>query len=176
MRSILLQLSVILSALFISQAQAQAQYSKGIQHIVIKDKLADSGAIHIQYRSFDEKSFEARFKYDFKYRFLFISRHFQGEEIQPIPNSYLTEDGYLELERTRRFEDSRVTLTYLKRSNWKDLYDCHMVKIEPKVSVRWEGKFIYCPDLPETGIAQMQLTVKKIPFIGSHTFISNYKP
>lgn len=154
----------------------QAQYSSGIKHIVNKDKLADSGVIHIQYRPLDEGSFEARFKYDFKYKFLFISRHFQGEEIQAIPNSFLTEDGYLELEKTRRFEDDRVTLTYLKRSNWKDLYDCHMIKIVPKVSVRWEGKFIYCPDLPETGIAQMQLTVKKIPFVGSHTFTSNYRP
>lgn len=150
-------------------------YSSGIKHIVEKDKLAKSGAIHIQYRPLDERSFEARFKYTFNYSFLFINRTYEGAEIQAIPNSFLDEDGYLKLEKSKRFEDERVTLTYLKRANWRDLYDCHMIKIVPKVSVRWEGKFIYCPDLPETGIAQMQLTVKKIPFLGQHTFISNLR-
>lgn len=148
-------------------------YSSGITHSVQKDNLADKGTVHIQYRPLDEQSFEAKFNYDFSYSFLFIKRNYKGAEVQAIPNSFLTEEGYLELERTKRFEDDRVTLTYLKRANWREYYDCHMIKIVPKVSVRWEGKFIYCPDLPETGIAQMQLTVKKIPFLGEHTFISN---
>lgn len=172
--------SVLLAMLctsLILKANEVVQFNEGLWHDIVPDSLAKDGTIYIQTRDLPEEAgfFQARFKYDFNYQFLFFNRNMAGEEVVDMPIKFQTEQGFIELETEKSYEDERVTIYHQGRRDWAPFYDCHFIQLVPKSSQKWEGHFVYCPDVPKSGISEMQLTVKKIPFLGEHTIISRWR-
>jgi hypothetical protein len=155
----------------------QVQFQEGLWHDVVPDSLAKKGTIYIQTRETPEdyQYFQARFKYDFNYQFLFFKRNMAGEEVVDMPIRFQSEQGFIDLETGGTYTDERVTLYHKGRREWAPYYDCHYIRLVPKKSDKWEGHFIYCPDVPKSGISEMQLTVKKIPLLGEHTIVSQWR-
>lgn len=169
----LVLLGVSLSAF----ANNDINFKEGLWHDVVPGDFAKKGTIYIQTRDLEEETqfFQARFKYDFDYKFLFFNRNLSGEKVVDMPIRFQTEQGFIDLERESVYEDDRVTLTHKGRLDWAPYYDCHLIRLVPKTSEKWEGSFIYCPDVPKSGISEMRLTVKKIPLVGRKTIISKWR-
>ncbi len=173
-----LTFSLFLSLLMVVSIKAsEPKFKEGLWHDVVPDNLAKKGTVYIQTRDLPEQSqfFQARFKYDFNYQFLFFNRNMAGEEFVDMPIRFQTEQGFIDLENEGTYDDERVTLYHKGRKDWAPYYDCHYVRLVPKKSDKWEGHFIYCPDVPRSGISEMQLTVKKIPLLGEHTIVSQWR-
>lgn len=171
MKSWLIMLLVSVSS-FVS---ANSEFFGDIHHNVVKDNFAKGGNIVIQTRELDKEDFfEVKINYNLKVKVLFFTKDVVGDEIIHMPHSYQTEEGFLNLERDGVYRDPRVNLVHKGRTDWGPYYDCHKVLIDPALHDRWEGEFVYCPDVPKSGIGQMKLIIKSIPFLGQGTVVSRW--
>jgi len=170
--------------IIISQISHASEFSTGVNHKIQKDKFAKSGQVKIQYRDLEsieaisgKEKIEVLFDFKFRYGVLVFRGNYEGQKLIKIPASFKTEEGYLLLEQQKFYEDDLVILRHLGRKNILGLYDCHYVELIPKTSTSgWSGRMVSCPDLPELGIGQMELTVRKIPVLGDHTLTSTLSP
>ncbi len=160
----------------ITCAQAGNSFFGEIRHNVVRDSFAQNGTIRIQTLEIpkSEEFFDVVIKYDLNVRVLIFNRNVLGEEAIRMPNSYRSEQGFLDLQREGTYRDPRVTLKHIGRTDWKDFYDCHLVSMDPAEHNRWIGEFVYCPDAPKSGIVQMKLNILNIPLLGEGTVLSKW--
>lgn len=156
------------------------EFSSGVVHRIHKDKFAKEGQVRIKYRDHvsdegisGEEKIEVLFDFKFRYGVLLFRGNYEGQRTVIIPADFKTEEGHLQLESQKVYEDELVIMRHLGRRNILGLYDCHYVEFIPKTSTSgWSARIIHCPDLPELGIGSMELNVKKIPVLGDHTLTS----
>tara|TARA_R110002072_G_scaffold64203_2_gene159368 strand:+ start:210342 stop:210899 length:558 start_codon:yes stop_codon:yes gene_type:complete len=177
-RLLVLGLSVLSISLFAGFKSETIKHEiKSASSSVVKD-----GKMKIHYSDVDVDYVKIHIDYRFVYRIFFSNKVKQGVETEVVPRKYTTLDGYLELEREGRFTDKSVTMIYLKRVDFKAssgrmYYDCHKVRLIPQPSQKamtWEATFTYCPEVPSVGWANVALTIKRVPFLGSITVNSEY--
>lgn len=155
-------------------------FDAGLNHRAIPDKLVKSGTVVIQTRDLPQQEngnefYQTRIKYNFVIETLFSRKVRKGEETFTLPNSFQTEDGYIDLESSKVYEDKDIKLIHQGRDRWEGYYDCHFLKIVPKYKDTWDGQFFYCPDAPKSGIVELRFRVKNIPFLGEHTITSQWE-
>lgn len=160
----------------ITCAHADNSFFGEIRHNVIRDSFAQKGTISIQTLEISESEdlFEVVINYDLDVRVLIFNRNVKGSEGIKMPNSYRTEQGFLDLQRDGSYQDPRVTLTHKGRTNWGEFYDCHKVIMDPAEHNRWIGEFVYCPGAPKSGIIEMKLNILNIPLLGEGTVLSKW--
>ena len=166
---------IALCALTLLSVNADDSFFGNLNHDVVVDRFAKGGNILIQTIEFPKKDFfEVKINYKIKVKVLLFTKTVEGDEFIHMPNSYQTEQGFLDLERDGVHQDPRVHLVHQGRTNWGPYYDCHRVFIDPTEHNRWDGEFVYCPDIPKSGIGQMKLVIKDIPFLGKGTVVSRW--
>jgi hypothetical protein len=166
---------ILFIILFSSEAFSESGFTRGIKHSIEKDRIARDGQIHIQYRELDHDFIELKLDYRFRYRVLLVGGSYNGTRLQQIPASFASLEGYLELEQVGSYEDERVRLDHRGRRRWQSYYDCHQIQLTPKGRrATWNGLLTYCPELPELGFAEIELQVREIPVLGTHTLKSRF--
>lgn len=167
---------LILTLIFSAQFSFAQEFSRGILHQIDTTRIARKGNIMIQYRDVSVESIELKLNYEFEFRFMMMRRSEKGMTTQEIPADFKEEQGYIDLERDGIYEDDKVRLTHLGRTDWRSYYDCHVIHVFPKSRrANWEAEFTYCPDLPEIGIGKVEFSATNIPIIGNYSLTSQYR-
>lgn len=152
-----------------------ASTTETIIHDVRKDRLVKSGTIYISTKEVKAETFTMELKYSVVAKVLFFERVLEGTKAVELPVRYLSPYGYEELEEQGRISDKKITAIHMGRKNLPNHYDCHVIKIIPRNDTKWDGVFTYCQDIASIGFARVQMNMRKIPYVGSHTVYSRLR-
>ncbi len=142
-------------------------------HSINKGKLHKSGRLEVQIVSKTESDFNVEIKYSLKKKSIYPipDSVLNGSTDITLPIDFAHESGYIKLEEVGEIKVGKATVTFLKRVNYKNLYDCYQFQVTPK-NGKWIGTFLYHPDVTSVGWVTSEITIKKIPIIGDYTMTS----
>ncbi len=162
----------LLVTLTLFSSLSLAAGNESITHIVQRDSLVKSGNVVLTTRNIGSETFTLQIDYNVKASAFFITRDFKGTKNIDLPIDFLDPYGYQELEEQRVRDDSRAKIVHKGRYQSGLYYDCHVIHIFPKDGKNWDGIFTYCPSVPSIGFIKTEITMRKIPWIGTHTIRS----
>jgi len=167
MKSLLLTVLLLMS---------QMSFSKAIVHSISRGKLHKGGTITISIQNKTEDSFFALLKYDLKVKALVpIPKKFlKGDLLQPLPISFESEYGYLQLEEAGKMDVTKAKLVHMGRVDMKSYPNAHKVKIIP-TNNQWVGVIYYHPSVDSIGWLRAEITLIDIPIVGDYPVLSTLK-
>ena len=96
------------------------------------------------------------------------SSFLRGTYDQKLPASFLSEHGYLELEKVKSLHIDEAVVEHLGRVNVRNLRQAHAIHIIPD-NHRSEMFLIYHPGLPGLGWDQLKLILHtEVPLLGDY--------
>lgn len=156
-------------SLLLVSAKAYSVESNTIIHDVIKDSLVKHGVIKISAFDKNSETVVLNMDYNILIKKFFITKRFKGNKSVDFPAKFLTPYGYQELEQVGQITTDKIIATHLGHVKVPNHYDCQKIKIVPRQKKDWDGVFIYCPDIKSLGFAKVQVNLKQLPLIGSHS-------
>jgi hypothetical protein len=156
-------LLILSSFTFISQA---ANYK------IVKGRLHTGGSVQsstvINPTQNDQLIVEIRYEILAK-PFVPVPREqLKGKYQQMLPQSFVSEDAYLQIEKEGPLKIDEATVYHLGRVSIGRYTDAHKIRIDPD-NKKSEIIAIYHPQVSDVGWVRVYLTVKKIPLIGDYT-------
>jgi len=148
-----------------------------ITHDIESSKLIKKGHININTTSLQTGEVKIDMVYELHLRWFVPIDTQRGVLTQNLPEIYVQEQGYLELERMGVQVYKDVTLTHLGRWNvttkGHTYQFCHKILVD-KHNGEWSTIAYYHPTVASTGWVRLELTLK-IPTIGDYTIKSNLR-
>ncbi|MFP5490125.1 MAG: hypothetical protein ACLGG0_01390 [Bacteriovoracia bacterium] len=162
MRTLLVAALFLVS--FASWANSVAQYR------ILEGKLHKGGTASVEVLA-DPVLFKTLMTYDIKKKSWapIPSSALKGDSQVDLPELFKDERGYLELELKGEMEVDDGLLKYVRRTQWRDLKDAHLVQVFPK-NGRSRMDIIYHPTLPGAGWGWI-----KVVFISSIPLLNGYE-
>ncbi len=147
-----------------------------IHHDIQKGKYHKRGDIKITNLKLNEKQFIVSLRYKIKPKLFvpFPKKHQSGGMDQILPIEFATPEGYQLLERDGQLENDQATLVFEGREDIGKYKDAYKVKVLP-ISGKWWAYIWYHRDVKATGWLKVQMTIKKIKFIGAYTIVSKLR-
>lgn len=147
-----------------------------VSHSVTEGKYHNGGSLNFKTYDINEESFTAQIKYNLNPKW-FVSflkkKYLNGETVEVLPIDFITEEGYLDLEKSKEREFRGARLVHVGRKDIGDFKDCHVVEIFP-ASGKWKGKVYYHPSINSVGWAKFEITLLSIKVISPYTMVSYY--
>jgi hypothetical protein len=153
-------------------------YAKVVDYGITRGKFHRGGYLKVEAK-FEQNNKEivkihVKYKVDPKRLIPVPRKYLKGTHVQVLPEEFLHEYAYLKLEDTKSrkikdakvFHKGRVTIGRYK--------DCHKILIKPN-----NGKSTivayYHPNVDVAGWVKVNLTINKVPAIGSYSLTANVK-
>jgi hypothetical protein len=92
----------------------------------------------------------------------------KGKYQQILPESFVSEDAYIQIEKEGPLKIDEATVYHLGRVTIGRYTNAHKIRIDPD-NKKSEIIAIYHPQVSDVGWVRVYLTVKKIPLIGDYT-------
>jgi hypothetical protein len=97
----------------------------------------------------------------------FVKEYLKGDHVEKLPKSFLYEDAYLNLERTKYLEIKEAHVYHQGRVTKGRYTNCHKLKIIAK-NGKSEIIAYYHPQVGDAGWVHIDLSIKKIPVMGTY--------
>ena len=96
----------------------------------------------------------------------FVKKYLKGDHLEKLPKSFLYEDAYLQLERTKYLEIKDAHVYHRGRVTKGRYTNCHKLKIIAK-NGKSEIIAYYHPQVGDAGWVHTVLLIKKTPVMGT---------
>jgi hypothetical protein len=147
-----------------------------INHDMERGRLHKSGELKISKLNLNPREFIVSLRYKIKPKLFvpFPKKHREGGIDQVLPIEFSTPEGYQLLEKEGKLTNEKATLVFEGRESFKQWRNTYKVKVLP-ASGKWWAYVWYHEDVGATGWLKIELTIKKIKFVGSYTVESKLR-
>lgn len=156
--------------IFSTAAFAKTNYN------ITKGKLHRSGWIYVTAVEQDDLA-HMKIKYAVNpKRFIpgFFKKYLKGDHVEKLPLEFMNETAYLELEKTKKLEIKDAHVYHKGRVNYGRYTNAHKVLIKAK-NGKSEIIAYYHPLVADAGWVYIDLTIKKIPVMGTYNLKAKIK-
>jgi hypothetical protein len=145
-----------------------------IVHDVEPNRLIQNGEISIASTALDDETVELKIDYFLNTRWYAPVGDQRGSVVEHFPSSFVTEQGYADIEANGPQEFRNVTLTHLGHVDLAEFSNCHVMQIS-KNDGKWDAKVFYHAAVPSAGWLRLELTYNDLPGLGRYTIYSNLR-